>query len=67
MTIVSKLSKSPSTTLDNRQSEDASWDNSPEGRPVQVHRGKVRGVSTGPLKLDYTLGSGVSHGCVVCT
>jgi len=30
--------------------EDASWDNSPEGRPVQVHRGECEGGSTGPLK-----------------
>jgi len=30
--------------------EDGSWDNSPEGRPVQVHRGKCEGLVQGPLK-----------------
>ena len=56
MAIVSKLSKSPSTTLDNRQRRMQVGTTALRGGLYKCTGESARGVVQGPSRLDYTLG-----------
>jgi hypothetical protein len=55
MTVVSKLSKSPSTTVDNRQRRMEVGTTALRGGLYKCTGGECEGGSTGPSRLDYTL------------
>lgn len=55
MTVVSKLSKSPSTTVDNRQRRMEVGTTALRGGLYKCTGGECEGVVQGPSRLDYTL------------